>query len=408
MSGQIIDVDTANAVFDETITGKEFHTHYPYASTTFNNSDEIRIPVQQQDVYTLPCESYLLINGTYSDANGASDSTLKLCNNFGAFLFDEIRYEIAGQEVDRVRNVGITSTMKNALSLRNFEKDSIFMHGWSSDGVEDIQPVNGVYIDGDSAKFKVLLPLKMLLGFFEDYNKILLNVKQELILLRASTNNNAVVVPAGKTFTFGITKITWKIPYVNVSDEKRLSLLRLVDRDEPISMMFRKWNLYEYPTLPISKDVIWTVKTTTQVEKAHYVIIGFQTSRKGDATKRASNFDTISLNNIRLYLNSVYYPYEHIQGDSIILYEMFKSFYRSYYNRNSAAALITPSKYYAMPLIFIDCSKQNDTLKTGAVDIKIEIQTSTNIPDNTTAYCLMISDCIMQYPPLTGTVKNVS
>ncbi|XP_075213720.1 uncharacterized protein LOC142319930 [Lycorma delicatula] len=281
------------------------------------------------------------------------------------------------------------------------------MNGWSSDGVGDINRVNGAYIDGESANFNILLPLKMLLGFFEDYNKILLNVKQELILLRASTNNNAVIVPAGKIFTFKITKIRWKIPYVNVSDEKRLSLLRLVDRDEPISMMFRKWNLYEYPTLPVSKDVIWTVKTTTQMEKPHYVIIGFQTSRKKDATKRASNFDIISLNNIRLYLNSVYYPYEHIQGDNIILYEMFKSFYKSYYNRDSEAALITPSKYYAIPLIFIDCSKQNDTLKTGAVDIKIEIQTSVNIPGDTTAYCLMISDCIMQYSPLTGTVKSV-
>ncbi|XP_075210259.1 uncharacterized protein LOC142317588 [Lycorma delicatula] len=238
MSMQIINIDSINAVLNDDITGKEYHSHYPYAATTFNNSDEIRIPIQQQDIYTLPCDSYLHIFGKYGDANGAADPSLKLCNNFGAFLFDEIRYEIAGQEVDRVRHVGITSTMKNVLSLRKHEQDDIFPAGWSSSGTDDILPVNGSYINGESGTFNVLLPLRMLLGFFEDYNRILLNVKQELILLRASTDNNAVVVPVGKSFTLSITKIVWKIQYVNVSDETRLSLLKRVDRDEPISMAF--------------------------------------------------------------------------------------------------------------------------------------------------------------------------
>ncbi|RLU21311.1 hypothetical protein DMN91_005684 [Ooceraea biroi] len=89
-------------------------------------SDEIRIPIQQQDLYTLPCESCLYIEGTFSivgtSAGEGGDlvahtDQARLVNNCAAFLFDEIRYELNGVEIDRSRNVGITSTFKNYASL---------------------------------------------------------------------------------------------------------------------------------------------------------------------------------------------------------------------------------------------------------------------------------------------------
>jgi len=34
-------------------------------------------------------------------------------SNCVAFMFDEIQYELNGAEIDRIRNVGITSTLKS-------------------------------------------------------------------------------------------------------------------------------------------------------------------------------------------------------------------------------------------------------------------------------------------------------
>jgi hypothetical protein len=39
-------------LFDMTIAYAEKRTHPPYASSSFNNNDEIKIPIQQQDIYT--------------------------------------------------------------------------------------------------------------------------------------------------------------------------------------------------------------------------------------------------------------------------------------------------------------------------------------------------------------------
>jgi len=48
-------------IFDDRIVKIETHTYNPFANTTFGYSDEIRILIQQQDLYTLSHESFLYI-----------------------------------------------------------------------------------------------------------------------------------------------------------------------------------------------------------------------------------------------------------------------------------------------------------------------------------------------------------
>lgn len=47
-----------------------------------------------------------------------------------AFLFEEIRYEVCGVEVDRTKNVGITSTVKLLLSSSEHERKYLINAGW--------------------------------------------------------------------------------------------------------------------------------------------------------------------------------------------------------------------------------------------------------------------------------------
>ena len=106
-------------LYDERIVRLETHTYNPYANTTLDNSDEIQIPIQQQDLYTLPCESFLYVEGMMSKVANAKDneSSARFVNNCVAFLFDELlratSYELDSVEIDRSQNVGITSTLKN-------------------------------------------------------------------------------------------------------------------------------------------------------------------------------------------------------------------------------------------------------------------------------------------------------
>lgn len=388
--------------FDNSIIDYQFHSHNPYSSNSFGNSDEIRIPIHQQDVYTLPSESFILIEGKLKKQDGTTDDTTSnLVNNAIAFLFEEIRYEICGTEVDRVKNVGLTTTMKNILTARPGD-----VH-WMGNAAWDLTNLNTL---NDKTNFAFCIPLKILLGFAEDFKEILLNVKQELVLLRSSSDKNAILqsTPALHEIKFIIDKIVWKMPYVKIEDEIKLSLLKLVEKDEPLRMAFRRWQIHEYPVLPQTNSQTWTVKTLSAIEKPRYVIVGFQTDRKDNSSKNASHFDFCDLNNLKLYLNGTYFPYDPLNGKKTLLYEYFSKFQSSYYAGSDDQPCLSKKDFMdKIPLFVCDCSKQSESVKSGTIDVRLEIETSSAIPEKTAAYCLIISEALVYYSPLSGTVKKV-
>lgn len=402
MNFNMLNVTAHNAMVENNITSFEYHTYLPYTQPPYNNNDEIRIPVHQTNICTFPSDSYLHVSGYIYGENKTLDVGCKLISNFVPFFFDEIRYELCNTEVDRVRNPGIVSTIKNYISMRKPE-----VEGHLSAGIGDTPDS----VSADSKNdFNLLIPLRLLLGVFEDYKRIIVHAKQELVLLRASTDKNAVLLATGKeAFSIQLTKIGWRIPHVTLADEANMELLKTVDSQIPLYISFRRWQLYDYPLLPKSNSVSWTVKSIQQTDKPRYIIVGFQTNRRNNVHSNAALFDSCNVTNVKLYLNSVYYPYENLHGDSAILYEMYKRFYQSYYHRSDSSPLLSWGDFGSKALIYvIDCSKQSDTLKAGTVDIRLEFEARENFPDQTAAYCLIFNDCEMEYVPAGDIVRPVS
>jgi hypothetical protein len=391
-----------DVLVDNTIAGLEYHSYLPYVGTSYGRNDEIRIPLQQTDVYTLPSDSYLYFEGEISNtaAAGTVPTTLKLVNNFICHLFDEIRYEINGQIIDRVRNPGITVTLKNLVSLSKSESVRLFNAGWSID--------NSSTYSLDKNKFNICIPLSMLLGIFEDYRKILINLKQELVLLRTSNDTNAIIESSGvNTTEIKISKVIWKVPHVIVNDQIRLKLLSIVDKGVDINVPFRSWELHELPSVPSSTKNSWTIKSATQLEKPRYIIFALQTKRRGELKQNCSQFDHCKFVNAKLFLNAQQYPYDNMQinfedQQYATLYEMYSRFQPTFYNKTAEPLLDKSTFEKEAPIIVIDCLHPNDDLNIGSVDIRLEFETSENVPANTTAYCLIIHDQLFTYNALRG------
>lgn len=388
-----------NENFDDAVIEYEWHSHDPYVNN-FKNSDEIRIAIHQQDIYTHPHKSFLLVKGSIiKTADKSEDDSTELVSNCVAFLFDEMRYEICGTEVDRIRNPGITSTIKNILTARPDDSNWMGNAGWN------LQSTN---VLPDKKKFSFCIPLKLFFGVMEDYDKILLNVKQELVLLRSSSDKNAIFQTTPSECEIVFDKITWKMPYVKVNDAVKLDLLNIIHSDRPIKIPFRKWQLHEFPSLPTSTFQTWTVKTSSMTEKPRFVIVGFQTNRKDQPIRNSSHFDLCDLENVKLYLNSKYYPYDSLNGNKSVLYHLYSSVQSSYYIGSDDQPCLDKAVFLAKaPLYVVDCSKQLETLKTGSLDVRIEIQTTKPIPENTSAYCLIIHDAVVQYTPISCIVQTV-
>jgi len=146
------------------------------------------------------------------------------------------------------------------------------------------------------------------------------------------------------------------------------------------------------------------------LEKPRFVIIAFQTGRQNSSLKDSSEFDRCSLRDVKLFLNSQSYPYQqlHIDFDRnqfSNLYNMYCQFQKSYYGRESEPFL-SKSDFSTHCVIVLDCSRQNEAMKSSTVDIRLEIEAHDNFPANTSCYALILNDKIVGYFPLSGIVTK--
>ena len=104
---------------DTSIDKYEYFECEPVAGTNLNNSGgAIRLVIETQDIFTHPSESFLIIEGRLTKANGtdyANADLVSLTNNAMMYLFKDIRYELSGHEIEKMTNLGQATTMLGLL-----------------------------------------------------------------------------------------------------------------------------------------------------------------------------------------------------------------------------------------------------------------------------------------------------
>ncbi|KAL4088846.1 hypothetical protein QTP88_023930 [Uroleucon formosanum] len=407
---------TADYVDDCKITQMNYHSFTPYSSNALSYNEEIRINVQNMDSYTLPCESYIYIEGKVNKPADAVGE-VRFSNNGLAFLFSEMRYEINGIEIQKLKSPGVSSCLKAYCSYTPNDLNALENAAW--DSAMDSEDNKNFMTNN---VFTGCIPLKHLFGFCEDYKKILLNCNQQLILNRASTDLDAIrvvgegattAVDKNKKITIELTKVTWKMPIIKVSDKEKLKLMKVLDSRKALSCAFRTWDLCEYPVLPRNTSHSWTVKSSSLLEKPRFVLFGLQTCRKNNIEVDAGRFDHCQLKNLKVHLNSEVYPYEDFRADfknntTSILYKAYTDFQKSYYEREYCKPLLSKHIFQNyVPIVVVDLSRQNDNVKSSTVDLRIEFETDTVLPEKTAAYCLILHDQIITYNPFSGDVRKL-
>lgn len=177
----------ATAAHDNSIIKKEFYTYAPYTSS-LSESEEIRIVIQKHDSCFLPCESFpymqVRVKTENHDPAIADADRIKLSHNFLSFLFNDARYELNGVEIDRIKNVGITSTMKLKAASSRSNTHAYYEFNKSFTGRIAERATEVVY--------DMVVPLSAWFGFYDDFRKVILNSRHELILNQASSSLNCI------------------------------------------------------------------------------------------------------------------------------------------------------------------------------------------------------------------------
>ncbi|KYN18664.1 hypothetical protein ALC57_09023 [Trachymyrmex cornetzi] len=381
-------------IFDDCIVKFEFDTYNPYVNTTFGHSEEISIPIQQQDLYTLPCESILYVESRLTLKEKDQQKRPTIRSKCVAFMFYETRYELSGAEIDRNRNDRITSTLK---SYASFSSDNTMI--MQNAGLipfeynaKSLMTPEGYFIFGVS--------LSMLFDFC-DYKRVIIKARHELILIRARYDNNCIVGDPVTEPTIELFKIQWRIPHVMLNDVSKLSMLRTLESGRYLCMTIYMWIPFSfyYPLLQNTTKHSWAIKTATQLKKNIM-----------KATK--TYFDHRKLTNVKIYLNSEFYPYNDLnlnfdEYKTAVSYDMYVRFRTSYYQiswENRKTLLNMKNFLRGYTHVIIDCSRQNKSIKSGTVDVRLEFEFKENVPANNTAYCLIIHDCVIEYSPMSNVI----
>ena len=406
-------------VFDETLQEYEYHEYEPITGANLNSSGaEIRINIETQDLFTHPSESYLLVEGRLQKNDGTAyqDADLiSLVNNAIMYLFRVIRYNLSGQTIETLRYPGVASTMFGLLtSPDDFSKSQGLNQLWFKDSSADAAAENtgfaarrGYVIAKpvNKGSFSFVIPLKHIFGFAQDYDKLVYGFKHELNLVR-DTDNDAVFRDAGvnEVAKIVLSKISWFVPHVMPSDETKLQLYKTIESKTKLDIGYRMRQC-DSIAVPQNTTFSWRLATKASPEKPRWVIIAFQTDKSNDQEANPTVFDHCRLRNIYTTLNAQRYPAVDYntsfpQNRVARVYKEAADFRRKFFNMDHLISNpnITPADFSDLyPLFVFDVSKQSERLKDSTVDIYVRAEFDQNVPANTQAFALVISDRILRF-----------
>lgn len=395
------------AAFDENIIKEQEHTYYTQTQS-FGYNDEIEIIINQQDILIEFSTGYLYLECALKpkDEGDPPKGKCTLTNNAGAYLFETITYELNGKEIDKVRDPGTVSTIRALLCYSPHESVSLGGAGW----IPTLDNAGISTYNAADKTFSLRIPLGHLFSVFHDYRKIIMG-KHKFRLVRARNDNNCYKSSGTSTASIDIQKIELKVKHIQPSDAYKLNLLERINSNKSIQIPFRQWEFHELPTLKTASKDIWSVKTTSNLTRPRFVCVCFQTGRKDNRLRDISHFDNINITNIRLWLNSEVYPFENQHFDFTKnkyteAFQLYTDFQKLFYGRNISFPMFNYATFVKYPIFVIDSSRQEDT-KLSTVDVKLEFESSSNFPDDTRCYCIIINDKIIEYNPLTTLVREL-
>ena len=413
---------------DNSIDRYEDYEYGTIAGTNLNSfGTDIRINIQNQDVFLHPSKSFLIIEGQLvRNDNGneyAAGDLITLTNNGIMHLFKCIYYDLSGHVVEKVNFPGQATTMLGFLKyLDDFPKSKGLNQLWYKDTSENAHNNNTgfsirrshIIVNADPrGTFSFKIPLKHIFGFCEDYDKVVYGFKHNLTLTRNNdndaifkTNNvdgagNDAVVDGRVT----LSTISWFMPHVTPSDKDKYELYKIIDRKEKIPVGYREIQSDSAQIPQNSTRFFWRLSVKSSPEIPRFIIVGFQTNKRGNQKTNPSLFNTVNVSSMFVTLNAIEYSatkynisfnrqqFSRAYGD-------VADFRSKFFNMDELVSSpnINPSDYRTLyPLFLFDVSKQSEKLKYYTTDIQIWMTFSVGVPANTDAYAVVIGDKLINF-----------
>ena len=418
MDSSILDL-TEQHEEDTKIKSMEAFPFLPITGTQYNTPAIIRIDIENQDEFFYPHDSWLEIEGRLLKNNNnpyGDDDQITITNNGIMYLFSNIKYILGGNEIESLGHCGHATTMLGMARYSNsFNNGPGLSQGWCPDTSTGADANNTgftkrrryfVTSPDQNGYFSIPIHLDHILGFTEDYNRVIYGMRHTFQMTRRANDADAIFrgrgVDAGKIV---LSKITWWMPRVAPSEPEVYKLYKQIgDNKLLIDCAFRMRQCASID-IPAVMSYTWNLGVRTAPEKPRYIIIGFQSGKADNQEANAALFDHCNVTNMKVRLNSTEYPSSDFNANFARnnyagFYMNMVNFVRQYYgvDRMVSSTSVDALDYKNLfPLYFFDVTKQSERLNQGVVDISVQMNFSANAAANTKAYALLISDRYIKF-----------
>ena len=214
-------------------------------------------------------------------------------------------------------------------------------------------------------------------GFCEDFDKVVYGMRHSLQLIRRNDDDAIYRAHAADAGKVKLTKISWMMPRVHASDDKKYSLYKTIESKVVLDVAYRQrqCNIKELPAA--STTDIWRIGVRTAPEKPRFIIIGIQKDKSEDQEKNPALFDHVNVSKMSVVMNDTEYPAldmntNFTKNQYTQFYKMMSDFPRDFYGIDPlvSGGAITPLAYKDLfPLFVFNVSKQSERINQGVVDV---------------------------------------
>lgn len=366
---------------EDSITKFDYITCYEdhHGAGNLYDATSFSFTLDNEDIWILPSDSYLKIEFELRQRDGteylwadrlaiAADAAnniiaqpaqnahnVSLSDN-GYNLFEEARYFIGEQEVERLDYVGITTILKKLITTHSKFHHDANKHTqfWLSETERQ------AYIRENRGNIHLLLPLYMLFPFCEQNNHVFRGMKHRLELKLNDANRivkRAAGVPDGLV---RIKTMQWIIPYVEPTLAMMSKLESQMERSREWKLTWKAINVFKHQP-QLHTDIRLSLAST--IHRPTNIFVALQTANKfSNQENDYMTFDHMSLEQCYVEINSMRYPDKPLTGNfgRNDYSEIFTRFLDACQEKTSILTYPTFKNTY--PFIHIDVSQHADSL----------------------------------------------
>jgi len=446
-------INITEPIYNDDSIESSFFNEYRLQSLAGINTEgtELNFDIQACDRYLIPSESIIYITGRLlNNVNGyppfAADNEIALVNNAMMYLFRTAEFQIGDKTIEHIDYPGQVTSILGYLNYPDDFNSSLSMC-WLKDSTihadsrkynqspavaanagiaaGNFTPIeNPNYNKGFAGRklfispngyFSFGIPFSHIFGF-ADYNKYIYNTKMTLRLTRA--HDNLAVFKSAGVNTIGrivLNDIKWRVREVKLAQKPRIKFMEFMKNDGKCFISYNRRTCQQCQIPANQRSHTWKLAVQAGIEKPRWIILGFQTDKIANQNQNPAIFDHVGLRRAIVNLNSERYPKSEFitnfeRNDYCQLYNCMDNFKKEFHGFSSliGGTQISFSDFKTLfPITVIDVRHQTETIKSGVIDVMLDLEFDQDIPANTHMFAIIISDSLYEYNSKFGSLTLV-